>query len=183
MDAEATDDQLAELDRRCNDAVQVAKRAMARVSELESELEERDQRIYELQQAVETLQDGDRLMQEVHQNAASVATKRAIKIIRTLNNEAITNGQSGRKKSSTINIKEAKKVVGGKVDRTTFYDTFDLAQDLVDNSDVLEYKTPPRSSKKNHRLVLDLDAGDLPASIEGFPIRTPEYATGNGGAQ
>ncbi|EMA29387.1 hypothetical protein [Halobiforma nitratireducens] len=146
-----------------------------RVDELEEELTEKDQRIRELKQTVESLEDRDRLMQEVHRNAADTPTKRAVRLIQTLNNEAVTNGQAGQEEHATMTAREAMKCLGGDVSRPTIYPTFDRAVELVGDDDVLEYRKEDRSSPKKSRLILDLEVGDLPSTIAGYDIRCPTY--------
>jgi hypothetical protein len=173
--SEDLEETVKDLEARLDDAVFLAKRAEERVDDLEEELYEKDERIRDLEETIESLQDRDRLMKHVHQNAADTPTKRAVSLIQTLNNEAVTNGQAGPAKTASVTAREAKKCLGGDVNRSLIYPTFEKAENLVDNDAVLEYRKEDRSSPKKSRLILDLEAGQLPSEIAGFEIRTPTY--------
>lgn len=166
-------EKIAELEARIDDAVYLAKRSQQEASDLREELEKKDQRIDELESEVEALRDRDKLLQHVHKKSASSVDERAAILIRKLNNEAIAKQEDGREGTASFTISDARTALRRDnidVQREKLYYTFEKAEDLVDNEDVLDYKKEPRTAEKNSRLRLDLEAGDLPAMVGGFQI-------------
>jgi len=50
------------------------------------------------------------------------------------------------------------------------YDVFEEAEELVQDTDVVWYQKEERSSKKDSRLIVNLDGGDLPAQVAGVDL-------------
>jgi hypothetical protein len=51
------------------------------------------------------------------------------------------------------------------------YSTFEKAEGLVGDRDVLWYRNEPRHSDKNSRLIIDIREGDVPSVAEGHELR------------
>ena len=158
-------------------AAQWANRALNKFEELRTIVDVHEQRIAELEAENERLRDNERLLQRAQRNANQTPDERAIILIKTLHNEAITNRQAGREAAAEMDVREAMKALGGNIRREYMYPTFERAVELVD-SDVLEYKKEDRSSSENSRLRLNLKRGELPSVIAGHEIRTLTYEEG-----
>lgn len=123
----------------------------------------------ELKGEVATLRDRTDLFDRVRRASALKPDERAAVMIQTLYNEA--EASDGR---ATMDVGEGVKTLGGEVDRTLMYGengAFERAVDLVDDEEVLWYKEESRSSQKNSRLIIDLNAGPLPETANGFDLK------------
>ena len=166
-------------------ALQWARQALDLANDNREAGEERDEtiaaltaRVADLERDLEQYRDREQMLQEVTRNAADTPTERAVKLIETLHNEAIVNRQAGRAPAAEMDAREARLVLGGAVNRTLMYHTFERAVSLADTP-ALDYKKEDRSSDQNSRLRLNLANGDLPTEIGGHEIRTPSYEGGS----
>lgn len=132
---------------------------------LEGELQNRDQRIADLERRLDRYEELQDLFTRMEGNAANKPQRRAGVLIRTIYNEA--DASNGR---ASIDAKQAKKVLGGGIDRTLMYSTFDTAVELVGDEDVVWITRESRASNRNTRLEIDLSAGDVPETIAGVTI-------------
>lgn len=164
------------------DAKQMASNAQDRLLDVREEANKKDQRIAELEQEVASLEDElgtlrDRtgLLETVKRGSSMKIDERAAVLIQTLYNQAWRNKQSNANTNPTASMdyNAAEGALGGSVDRSNIYRTFDKAESLIDNSDVLEYIKEGHGSSKNTRLVLDLGSGDLPETVAGQSISQP----------
>lgn len=181
MSNEDLEVRIDDLETRLDDAINLTKQSRQKVTKLRDELREKDEQIYEIKQRLETFQDCDQLVKEVASNAADTPTKRAIRLIQTLNNEATANRQAGREPTASLTNREAKKALGGGPSRSSVYRAMERVVELLNkDTNVIQYKKEPRSSRKKSRLVIDLDRGEAPQTIAGYQIRTPTVSDGGG---
>jgi len=167
------------------DARRMAQQAQQTLLEVREREMEKDQRIADLKQEVESLEDElatlrDRtgLLETVKSASSMQIDKRAAVLIQTLYNKAWKRKESSANVESKamMDYNAAEGALGGTVDRSKIYRTFQKAEELVDNKDVVEYVEEDRGSKKNTRLRLSLDGGSVPATIAGQQITKPEVA-------
>lgn len=147
-----------------------------RIKVLEEERDDDKRRIAVLEQEnsglkgeLATLRDRTDLFDRVQRAAALKPEERAAVLIQTLYSEA--ESSDGR---ATMDAGKAVGALGGGVNRTLMYGengAFQRAVDLVGNEDVLWYKEESRSSQKNSRLILDLNAGKLPQTVNGHELK------------
>lgn len=130
-----------------------------------------EQRIAELESA---LDDQVEIMRKAMRSSSLKPVERASLLIQALWSEAKRNGEkSGQKPRATMTAGEAVKALHGDVDRTLMYGesgTFQKAEDLVGDTDILEYRTEDRASAKNTRLIMNLEAGEPPQTAEGYDL-------------
>lgn len=155
---------------------------LARLEHLEDQLEDRDERIDEQDRRIDSLEnqlqevdDRTDLLQKLGENSATSAEQKISIIVQRLVNEASRRGAKSNDEPAraSVDAKGAVDTLQGTIDRTTVYGEtglFKQAERLVDDTDVLYYITESRSSSKNSRLVLNLEAGTPPASIAGHKI-------------
>lgn len=139
---------------------------------LEDEREERrrlEEEVEALRQEVSTIEDRTDLFERVNRGASLKPDERAAVILQTLYAKANRNGGS-----ASIDVNGAVDALGGDVDRTLMYSTFEKAEQLVDDTDIVEYKQEDRSSSKNSRLILRLENGEPPATVAGHEIAPDE---------
>ena len=132
---------------------------------LEDELQNRNARIADLERRLDRYEELKELFTRMEGNAANKPQDRAGVLIKTLYNEA--DASNGR---ASVDATQAKKVLGGGVDRTLMYSTFDTAVELVGDEDVVWVTEESRASNRNTRLEVDLSAGDVPETIAGVTI-------------
>lgn len=149
-----------------NGAVQIARNATQRVSELEDEVAHERQRRKELEEQVEKLSDDRELLNKVRRNGADSYSTAAAVCIQTLAREARNNASQ----RAEMDAKSCVRTLNSTIHRTNTYDVFDEAEELIDDRDVVWKQKESRSSPKNTRLIVDLSEGDLPAQIEGHDL-------------
>lgn len=144
-------------------------------AELESEVETLKEENKELENRVDELQSRTDLMDQVAQGSAMKVERRAAVLIQTLYNNAYRNKQSNSDSAPTASMdwRGGQSALGGSIDRSGVYRTFEKADELVDGA-VVTFKKESRSSSKNSRLTLDLREEEPPATIAGKKIVTPE---------
>jgi len=132
---------------------------------LEGELQNRDERIADLERRLDRYEELKDLFTRMEGNAANKPEARAGVLIKTLYNEA--DASNGR---ASVDATQAKKVLGGGVERTLMYPTFDTAVELVGDEDLVWVTPGSRASNRNTRLEIDLSAGDVPETVAGVAI-------------
>lgn len=136
---------------------------------LEDELKDRDEEIQHLRRELDSVKNRTDLLDRVESASALKPDERAAVLIQTLYNEAdATNGHA------SIDASQASKALGGRVDRTLMYGetgTFQKAVDAVGDDDVLKLVKEDRASDRNTRLVLNLEAGELPETVAGVEVK------------
>lgn len=110
------------------------------------------------------------LLQHVKQSSALAPEERAAILIQTLHNKAVASEQRGEPAQSELDANQGVSALGGSIDRTLMYSTFEKAVELVGDEAVLQYKKEDRGAAKNSRLLLNLEAGELPATVAGHEI-------------
>jgi len=150
-------------------ALQMAQRSLQRIDELEL-------RVEELARRVEANEQRTSVHDRVQRASALKPAERAVVLIQTLYNNALAKekrSSADGMPTASMDVNSAVDCLGGSVDRTLMYGetgVFKKAVDLVGDENVLYYQKEPRGAKKNSRLILDLEAGELPDKIEGFEI-------------
>lgn len=147
----------------------------ARISELEDTLDEttaeRDElreRVAELESDLEEMDERTDLLQNVSENSATSRERRVAILLQTLYEDAAARRDAHPDEPSraSMTAREAWNTVRRTVERTMMYHDFQKAEDLVDDADVVWYE-----DSGTHQLVLDLDAGEPPATIAGHTIK------------
>lgn len=162
----------------------VAKNAMQRVNELEEELKERRNRdanlvgqIQTLEREIDDLSERTQLLQAIQNAGALKKDQRVAVLLQTLYNKAKRHAREDNgTPTATADINTYEDALGGDVETTYFYRDAKAAVELVGDEDVLKFKQEAPGARKNSRLILNLDEGDLPAIIAGRDI-------GDGGNQ
>jgi DNA repair exonuclease SbcCD ATPase subunit len=136
------------------------------ISELEAEREECYRRIAELEQRVEKLEDDDGLIHDVFRDAArGDRTAQAAVCIRAL----VKRARRSDPQTASLDAQGIVDTLHSEIHRSNTYDVMDAADGLVDAGSV--YKQPePRTSSRNTRLVVDLEADDVPAQAAGYEL-------------
>jgi len=132
---------------------------------LEQELKAREERIDELERRLDRQEELKHLLIRMEGNAANKPERRAGVLIKTLYNEA--DASNGR---ASLDATQAQAALGGGVDRTLMYSTFDTAVELVGDEDVVWVTRESRASNRNTRLEIDLSAGDVPETVAGVAV-------------
>ncbi|SNZ18368.1 hypothetical protein SAMN06269185_3349 [Natronoarchaeum philippinense] len=142
------------------------------IDDLQEELvEEREERRRlekeneELQAEIERLDARTDLLRLVEESDKMTGKQRSVALIQNLRRAAKKERDRGREAKASVNREEAETALQHPdVDRTTIYTDMSRAARLVDNEDVLKYKS---SSGGGSRLKLNLEAGELPNEIVG----------------
>jgi len=129
-----------------------------------------DQRLEQLERTVEGMTDTMTLLKDVRQSNASRTEQRTAQCMITLENMA----QRGRSNASSMDADGIINALGGSISRSFAYDMMRYIQEAVDDETVCWKETHPRNSQKNTRVVLNLDAGDLPQTYAGIDLHQPE---------
>lgn len=168
-------DTVAALQSEVRDANQSARTAKRQLLDVREELNQKDERIDALEarideqeQTIAQLRDRTGLLESVQEGASLPIEKRAAVLIQTLYNKAWDN--DGK---AALDYKAAEAALGGSVNRSSLYRTMDKAEDLVDDTDLLEKVKEDKSSAKNTRLTMDLSAGNVPSTVAGKEIVQP----------
>lgn len=162
-------------------AVALAKRALQRCNELEDRIESlaaenrelRDEND-RLKQRLADVEERDSIADTVIDGKRLKVDERAAVCVQTLANTAYRRKRRGERAAATMDYNEADKALGGELDRRQLLDALERAGELVD-SDAVTYKPEPRHTQKNSRLIVDLQAGELPSTVAGRSIQ-PEVA-------
>lgn len=180
------EERVQELEQLAEDAFGIAREARQEVARVRDQYEEklaaRDERIAELEaelehlrDEVDTVSDQTEVLQLGRKASALKPDERAAVVLQTLYNEARKRGDRNNDEpaSAAMDAGEAVKTLGGSIHRTQVYGdhgVFQRAVDLVDDEDVCWVKKESRASSKNTRLIVDLEAGDLPTTAAGRSI-------------
>lgn len=181
VDQEAVDDleeRVAWVENHNEGARAVAKQAMQRVNELEEELDERRTRdanlveqIQSLERELADLRERTQLLQAIQNAGALKKDQRVAVLLQTLYNKAKRHErEEGGAARATADINTYEDALGGDVEQTYFYRDASAAVEMVGDEGVLDFKQEAPGARKNSRLILDLEAGDLPAIIAGREI-------------
>lgn len=167
-----------DLDSRVNALESLVDSLRTKVREVESRAETAEVRVRtvekeneELRAELDTLRDRTDLLDHVKEASALKPERRAAVLIATLHNQAQTNDGLAE-----MEVSEAQAALGGSVDRTLMYSTFEKAVELVGDEDVLCYIRESRASSANSRLKINLRKGELPDTIAGQSIKSREEA-------
>lgn len=144
------------------DALDTANQAVEQTDTADEDLRKE---VADLESRFDDLADRTDLLKRVKQASSLSSEKKAAVCLQTLVAEA----QAGDG-FATLTAREAKKTLGGDVDRTLMYKVLPKAAELVDDDEVAWYEKEDRSSPKNSRLVVDLTAGEVPGSVAGFEL-------------
>lgn len=173
---------LEEVQSEANTAQQLARDAQSRLVEvreekaaLEAEIEALREKNVELESRVDDLQTRTDLMDDVAHGSAMKVEKRAAVLIQTLYNNAYRNKQADTSEQATaaLDWRGGQSALGGNIDRSGVYRTFEKADDIVEG-DVVRFEKESRSSKKNSRLILDIREDEPPRTVAGQKITAPE---------
>ncbi len=147
-------------------AMQVARNATDEADELADELAHERQRRKEMEQELEKLTDDRELLNTVRRNAAGDRQAQAAICIQSLARQA----RKSANNRASMDANACQDTLQGNIDRTNTYDVFEEAEELVQDTDVVWYQKESRSSKKNSRLIVNLDGGSLPAQVAGVDL-------------
>lgn len=147
-------------------AMRVARNAQEEAEELSEELKHERTRRKEIESQLEKLTDDRELLNTVRQNAAGDRNTQAAICIFTLAKKA----RKAANNRGTMDAEGCQDTLQGDIHRTNTYDVFRRAEQLVEDSDVVWYQEEDRSSKKNSRLIVNLDGGSLPAQVAGVDL-------------
>lgn len=182
IDLAALQEELDAIRSEAESANATARRAQKRVLELRETVADQSERIDDLEaenedlrQELGELRDRTGLLEHVKEASSLKPEKRAAVLIQTLYNTAWQRRQSDANVNprATMDYKAAEGALGGAVTRDKIYRTFQKAEDLVDDSDLVRFVKEDRGAPKNSRLVLDLDGGSVPRTIGGKSITPP----------
>lgn len=152
--------------------------------ELHDEVDRLDEENRKLRARLQEIENNNSLLEKAKQAELSSPEERAVACIQKLKNKADATGAD----RVAIDQEAGWEAVEYSVDRTTVYDIFRKAENILGRPDVLWYQSEPRTSEKNSRLVLDRTEGDLPQSVAGHTVSGVRGAsttpnTGEGGAE
>lgn len=175
--------EVQEAKSEANSAKNLAKQAQQKLIDVRERELEKDQRITELeeqlddaQSEIKSLRDRTGLLQTVKNGSSMKIDERAAVLIQTLYNEAWKKKQSSAnnaKPKASMDYNAASGALGGSPDRSAIYRAMDKAEELVENEELCRKVEEDRGSDKNTRLVLNLEAGDVPTVIGGQTIINP----------
>ncbi|WP_277540207.1 hypothetical protein [Haloarcula laminariae] len=169
-----------ELRQELADTKALAKQAMQYAGEMADRVDDLEDEVHRLNKRVDQLEDQERLFQDVRQAMQATPEERAVVLVKALNNEALTNDQLGQAAAAGMGLDGARKALGGSLRRQQLHDAMDELVRMVREKDVGEdvlrkqTGTPGRGGTET-KLLLDLDAGSLPETIAGEPIRQEPY--------
>lgn len=152
------------------------------IADLESDLTAERERREQLEQELETVREENRQLRHtvadleerlqflgaVQEHDQMDASQRAAYLVFGLLNKAEA---TGREKVS-YDKDDALDRLDYSIHRTSVYDVFEKAEQLVGEPDVVRYCREDRGSEKPSRLVLDRSNGELPSSIGGVARTT-----------
>jgi len=160
------DDRVAELEARLDALSRRLEVAEEQNEWLEAQLYERDERLDEVEQDLKAVDERTELMHKVQRFDAGKPTERAAVLIQTLRNRAIESDDR-----AALDVRGALDVLRlDKSKRTLMYETFEKAEQMVDDPAVLAYKKEHQHADKNSRLAINLTNGDVPKRAEGFEL-------------
>lgn len=181
-DNKSTEEAIQELREVVEDAVRKSDHAQDQILKLREEnailsdrVDTAEQERDELRKEVSRLRERTDLLETVRRAGSMGVEERAAVLVQTLYNEARGRGQKNTKDtaSAMMDYNKAEGALGGGVSRDQIYRTFDRAEELVDDTDVVQYIKEDRTSPQNSRLVLTLENGALPQTIAGHAIEEP----------
>lgn len=136
------------------------------ITELEAEREECYRRIAELEQRIEKLEDDDGLIRDVFQDAArGDRTAQAAVCVRAL----VKRARKSDPQTASLDAQGIVDTLHSEIHRSNTYDVMQAAEDLVDAESVYKHEES-RTSSRNTRLVVDLEADDVPAQAGGYEL-------------
>lgn len=147
-------------------AMQVARNATDDADELAEKLSHERQRRKEIEKELEKVTDDRELLNTVRRNAAGDRQAQAAICIQSLTRQARKNANN----RASMDANGCQDTLQGNIDRTNTYDVFEEAEQLVEDTEVVWYQKESRSSKKNSRLIVNLDGGSLPAQVAGVDL-------------
>jgi len=169
-----------DVNQRVQDAVDMAKQAMRYAGDLEDRVDELETEVAELRKENERLRDQEQLFTDVRQNMQRTPEERAVVLIKSLNNEALTNQQLSQSPTVTMTIDAARSTLGGTLSQQSLHDAMEEAERLGQDDSVLWKVTgDPGRGGTDTELRLDLTNGDLPRYIAGEKIRQEPYRSGD----
>lgn len=142
------------------------------IEELQAEIQSLRDENDCLRERLADVEDRTDLQAHVQDAAALKVEDRAKVCIQTCVNEAQRRGRNGENASATMDYNEARKALGGGLADQQLLDALKRADDLVD-SPAVRFKKETRAAQRNSRLIVDLEAGDLPAQYRNGRNRQP----------
>lgn len=135
----------------------------ARIETLEDELEAKDAEIETLRDRLDEIDARTDMMRLVEDSSDLGPHQRSTALLQHMRQEALnTSGDD----QATINRDTAERVLHyPDIDRTTFITDMRRAAKLVGDEDVCWYEGREDGTTREARLILDLEAGDLPTEI------------------
>lgn len=164
---------VADANERGKAAMQLAERALDVANEtaeqLGAEEDSHHEEIETLRDDLDELRDRTDIFQHVTNASGMDTEQRAAVCIQ----KCYSMAQADPNDRGTLTVAEAWKMLDAtEVDRTRYYDIFEIAEELVGDVDVCWYQTEPRGHDPPSRLIVDLDGGRLPSQIKGVRMRS-----------
>lgn len=171
----------ADVDEESADAaLSIARRAINKVTDLEDDVADLEGELADAHAELESLRERTDLLQAVQKASNLKPEERAVVCIQTLYNEASQRDPA----LGEMDVGSAITALGGSVKRHHIYPVFDTIEDLAedDGNDVdervLQVVREDKTSEDNTRIVLNLEAGDLPETVLGHDIETSPQTAG-----
>lgn len=163
-----TDEQrLADLEGKLQAVINKNQHLEDQTEWLEEQLRQANDEIAELRSEVDRLSDTNEMLEQVGAADSGKPARRAAVLIRTLRTRA--NASDGRASLDVTGALDVLRLDRDK--RTLMYSTFEKAEGLVGDREILWYRNEPRHSDKNSRLIIDIREGDVPSVAEGHELR------------
>jgi DNA repair exonuclease SbcCD ATPase subunit len=154
-------------------ALGIARRALDKVNDLEAEIDTLEADLEAAQSRIDELEERTDLLQAVQKASSLKPEERAVVCIQTLYNRASARDP----RLAEMDVQAAINALGGSVKRHHIYPVFDVVDDLEDvDDDVLQVVREDRASEENTRIVLNLEAGELPSMVLGHELETGQQA-------
>jgi hypothetical protein len=168
----SSNDDLDDIAESADAALGIARRALDKINDLEDDVDRLEDELEDAEAELDALRERTDLVQAVQKASNLKPEERAVVCIQTLYNRANARQDVGEPPLAEMTARQAITALGGSINRTAVYRTFETADDLLSDipDDVFEYRTEDRSSAEKSRLRLNLDAGDLPSVVAGHDI-------------
>ncbi|ELZ12478.1 hypothetical protein C478_10391 [Natrinema thermotolerans DSM 11552] len=147
--------------------VEAAQRAVDRVEGLEEENEQLRQRVVELRDQVNKMNQAADLYQSVARKSAAKRDQQAAIVLKHA--ARVTGGATGREEYDGGRIQDVLEAADVDIHRTNTYDVMEKAEELVGDKSICRFQKESRSSSQNTRLIVKSPT-ELPETVAGVRI-------------